>query len=145
MQPTSLAQTISPRHSGLRTKLSHDSKAVQIKVSLLDEHFMYFSTPEILAQFSLNLSQRAPPEWGLAAYASIAPSLFAKKKAGLVEITLEIHGGSDFATCIGKERIDFAQNDATASCFVGEGDFRPQNYRWGKPQPKEKIQRDIIF
>lgn len=107
---------------------------------------MPVSTPENLAQFSLNLSQWQHanlPQWELGGV-RVDSSLLVRQKAKWIgrDHFLEIHGGSDFATCIGKERIDFAQNDATASCFVGEGDFLIwKDDRWVKPAEGEDTKR----
>ncbi len=75
--------------------------------------------------------------WTLGRYRADSTLLVRQKARWLgPDRFLELHGGEEYAHTIGKQRIDFLEEEDSYACFLGPGDFLVWNgKRWISPEP----------
>jgi hypothetical protein len=96
------------------------------------------------AEFTLTQETRplAWKTWEIGPY-KVDGGLLAKQKSRWAgpDLFLEKHGGQQFESLNGKQRIDFEEKDKAFSCFVQEGDCLVWgNERWENAVPGEQTQ-----
>jgi hypothetical protein len=99
---------------------------VQIQVILENDKGEKIIEPEAFAQFRLpekEFIRYAGTSWEIGSF-RVDGTLLARQKARWcgVDRFLEQHGGEDYQQNIGKQRIDFGENDDLYSVFVKAGD-----------------------
>jgi hypothetical protein len=121
-------------------------QTVEVRLSMLDEKGALVLSPADLRLFQLHLAELPKSQlagWELGGY-RVDATLLVRQKARWAgpDLFLECHGGDEFASVIGKERIDFFDGESPYSCFVSGGDFLIwQGGRWMVPQMGEETQQ----
>lgn len=121
---------------------SVDNEAV-VKAFIKNDKNEIITEPESHAQFHLQEKEFvrfAGASWELGTY-RVDGTLLARQKARWYgpDRFLERHGGEEYKEAVGKQRIDFGENDDIYSVFVGAGDclIWDQN-RWKSALPGEQ-------
>ncbi len=103
-----------------------NEETLEVEVGMLDEKGTFVSSPEECLSFPLvkgdSRFQQTP--WEVGGH-RVDTTLLVRQKARWVgpDLFLEKHGGEDYATVIGRQRIDFIEEDTPYACFVKAGDF----------------------
>lgn len=124
---------------------SMGDQAVEVRVSMLDEKGALVQSPLNLRSFPLHLQEVSKTQvagWDLGGY-RVDSTLLVRQKARWVgiDVFLMQHGGEEFSSMLGKERIDFLDGPSPYSCFVTAGDFLAwKNGRWEVVETLEESQ-----
>ncbi|WP_068468565.1 hypothetical protein [Candidatus Protochlamydia phocaeensis] len=115
---------------------------VQVKVAMENDKGELITEPESCAQFRLaekEFIRYAGSSWEIGTW-RVDGTLLARQRARWFgpDRFLEKHGGQDYQDSIGKQRIDFGENDDIYSVFVKVGDCLVwDKNRWTIVQPGE--------
>lgn len=123
---------------------------VQIQVVMENDKGEYISEPEAFAQFRLSekgFTHYAGINWEIGNF-RVDATLLARQRARWFgeDRFLEHHGGEEFKDSIGRQRIDFGENEDRYSVFVKAGDCLvwDQN-RWKRVPPgKESLNYPLL-
>lgn len=114
-----------------------------VKVSMKNENGEVLRDPAAHAQFNLPEKEYlrfGGKAWELGKW-RVDGSLLARQRARWVgsDVFLQRHGGDEFQTLSGKQRVDFTEENETYSVFVGMGDCLIwENQRWKATKPGEE-------
>jgi hypothetical protein len=137
-RPTSLWLEMTPLSSD-----ASNSEYLNIIVTMKSEDGKVITTPDSSHLFTVKATEVKNPlsaGWELPGGTRVDGSLLARQRARYIgpDLFLEKHGGEEFSYVMGRDRIDFMDNDTTYSCFVKEGDFLIwKDKRWEMPKPDE--------
>lgn len=112
----------------------------QIQVTLENDRGERIEEPEAHQQFRLpekEFVRHIGNQWEIGG-GRVDGTLLVRQKARWFgqDRFLEHHGGEEYAHCIGRQRIDFGENDALYSVFVQVGDcLRWEENRWQVVSP----------
>lgn len=117
----------SPQNSetALWMEVLQEKNEAIVKVSMKNEQGDIIREPSPHAEFTLAEKEmaRSTGNWDIGKW-RVDGSLLARQRARWYgpDLFLENHGGDDFTIAMGKQRLDFGEEDETYSCFASEGD-----------------------
>lgn len=131
--------------SSLWIEATPKGSEVNIQVKMINESGKIIQTPQSNASFSLKEKDqtRLGKPWDIGKW-RVDATLLSRQKARWFgqDIFLETHGGEEYAFAIGKERIDFTEEENPYSVFVKEGDAMIWcDNRWKEAVPGESTTR----
>jgi hypothetical protein len=131
--------------SSLWIEAAPQGNEANVHVKMTNETGKIIQTPQANANFLLKEKDqtRVGKSWDIGKW-RVDATLLSRQKARWYgrDVFLETHGGEEYADTIGKERIDFTDEENPYSVFVKEGDFLIwTDNHWRSPTPGEDTTR----